>query len=272
MTDQAVVSLKDKHRTTWAAGDYPTVADHVTEVGARCVEAAGVEAGTELLDVATGTGSVAVRAAERGATVTGLDLVADLVEEAERRAQAAGVEVTWVVGDAEELPFADASFDCVTSAIGIQFAPRHDVVAAELARVLRPGGRLVLGNWTREGVIGAMFKLMGEYAPPPPPFASPPPLWGDEAHVRGLLEPHGFELGFARHELVLDFPTVPAYMDFFENTYGPTIMLRKVIGEEKYADYRSRLGELLEDFVVTPARGDVRQAYFVITGRAGAAG
>ena len=265
----AVADLKRTHRAIWAAGDYPAVAEVIDEVPPRdLLSRVDITPGQDVLDVATGTGSVAVRAAERGATVTGLDLVADLVERAEERAQAAGVEATWVVGDAEDLPFEDRSFDRVMSAIGIQFAPRHDVVAAELVRVMRPDGRLVLGNWTREGVIGAMFKLMGEYAPPPPPFASPPPLWGDEAHVRGLLEPHGLELEFARHELIVEFPTLPAYMDFFEDSYGPTIMLRKAIGEEQWADYRSRLAELLEGFVATPGRGDVRQEFFVITGRA----
>ena len=137
-----------------------------------------------MLDVATGTGNVALLAAELGAEVTGLDLVPDLLDVARSRDDG---RIAWIEGDAEALPFADASFDRVLSVFGIQFAPRHQVVADELVRVCRPGGAIGLVNWTPEGLIGRMFKILGKYMPKPPAFASPPPLWGSEEHQRSLF-------------------------------------------------------------------------------------
>ena len=134
-----------------------------------------------MLDVATGTGNLAIRAAAAGARVVGLDLTPELFEAARARAAANDVVVDWVEGDAEELPYEDESFDRVLSAFGVQFAPRHEIVAHELADVTRPGGRIGLVNWTPEGAIGELFKIMGRYLPPPPEFASAPPLWGSEA-------------------------------------------------------------------------------------------
>jgi SAM-dependent methyltransferase len=268
MTDPAVVSLKDRHRGMWASGDYPSIAKLVTAVGEEVVNAAEAGHGLDVLDVACGPGNAAIRAAERGASVTGIDLVPDFIAEAEREAAQAGVEVDWMVGDAEDLPCPDESFDRVLSAIGIQFAPRHEVVAGELCRVLRPGGLMVLGNWTREGVIGVLFKLIGEYAPPPPPFASPPPLWGDEQHVRDLFAPYGIELDFTRHDLVMEFDTVEDYVSLFENLYGPTIALKsQLVPDGRWQEFRERYVEVAEGFAKTPGRGDIVQEYFIVRGR-----
>jgi SAM-dependent methyltransferase len=268
MTDPAVVSLKDRHRGMWALGDYPSIAQLVSGVGKEVVEAAEIGHGIDVLDVACGPGNAAIRAAQRGAAVTGVDLVPDFIEEAKRNAAEAGVEVDWMVGDAEELPCPDESFDRVLSAIGIQFAPRHEVVAGELCRVLRPGGLMVLGNWTREGIIGQLFKLIGEYAPPPPSFASPPPLWGDEAHVRGLFAPYGIELDFTEHQVVLAFDTVDEYVSVFEHRYGPTIALKSILEPDgRWQEFRARNVELGERFARTPGRGDIVQDYYVIRGR-----
>ena len=151
-----------------------------------------------MLDVATGTGNVAIRAAAAGAQVAGLDLTPELFDTARRRAAEAHVSVDWVEGDAEDLPFDDDRFDHVLSTFGVQFAPRHAIVAQELARVCRPGGVIGLVNWTPEGQIGELFKIMGRYMPAPPDYASPPPLWGSEEHVRGLFDGSGVELEFAR--------------------------------------------------------------------------
>src|SRR5262249_30679276 len=160
--------------------DYPAIAQHIAAGPVSdALAAAHVGPGTRLLDVATGSGNVALAAADQRARVVGLDLVPELLDVARSRAVAAGADIDWVEGDAEALPFDDSSFDSVTSVFGVQFAPRHQVTADELVRVCRPGGTIGLVNWTPEGLIGAMFGIMGRYMPAPPAFATAPPLWGD---------------------------------------------------------------------------------------------
>src|SRR5687767_12487864 len=172
----------------WASGDYPSMVEtFLLPLGPRLVEACGIGPGMRVLDVAAGTGNASLPAAERGASVTASDLTPELLEAGRRRAQAAGLELEWVVGDAERLPFEDASFDVVISAIGAMFAPHHQDAADELVRVCRPGGTIGLLSWTPEGMIGSLFRTMGPFAPPPPPGASSPPLWGSEDHVRELF-------------------------------------------------------------------------------------
>src|SRR5688500_9762655 len=179
----AVEDLKRTHRATWAAGDYAAVAEQIDEVPPRdLLERVAIRPGEEVLDVATGTGNVALPAAAAGAQVIGLDITPELFDTARLRAAKKGVNVVWLEGDAEALPFDDESFDAVLSVFGVQFAPRHEVVAEELARVTRPGGRIGLVNWTPSGLIGELFKIMGRYLPAPPDYASPPPRWGDEEH------------------------------------------------------------------------------------------
>ena len=158
----------------------------------------GVEPGMDVLDVATGTGDVALRAAALGCRVVGLDRTPERFATARRRAVWHDVVVDWVEGDAEHLPFEDASFDRVLSAFGVQFARRHAIVARELVRVCRPGGRIGLVNWTPSGQVGELFRIVGRYLPAPPAFASSPALWGDAAHVRALFAGTGVELEFAR--------------------------------------------------------------------------
>ena len=254
---QALDGLKDKHRATWTAGDYPDIAEITMQLAEPVVDAADVRSGQSLLDVATGTGNVAVVAAERGAQVTGLDLTPSLIDVAKERSS----DVEWIVGDAEQLPFDDASFDRVTSAIGIQFAPRHAVVAEELARVLRPGGRLVLANWTRDGAIGQLFATMGRYLPAPPSFVSSPALWGDEDHVRSLLEPHGLTPSFERRAAIFPFTTSEEHVAYFESRYGPTLLAAKAVGD-RWPALREEMIALADHFM-TPA--GVQQDYWLIT-------
>ena len=174
-----LIDLKKAHRATWAAGDYAAVARHIDEAPPRdLLDRVDVRPGQDVLDVATGTGNVALKAAPAAARVVGLDLTPELFAVARQRAEEQGVVVEWVEGDAEELPFADASFDHVLSVFGVQFAPRHEVAAAELARVCRPGGNVGLVNWTPAGLIGELFTILGGYLPAPPDFVGPPPLWG----------------------------------------------------------------------------------------------
>jgi SAM-dependent methyltransferase len=228
-----VAELKLAHRATWAAGDYAAVARHIDEVPpAELLARMDIQPGMQVLDVATGTGNVALRAAALGAQVAGLDLTPELFDTARARAAAMNVVVDWVEGDAEELPYEDGSFDRVTSAFGVQFAPRHQIVAHELAGVTRPGGRIGLVNWTPEGLIGDLFKIMGSYLPAPPAFASPPPLWGDPTHVRRLFEGTRVVLDFTRGTNPWRFESAEEWVQFMETAYGPTVKARAKLGAD----------------------------------------
>jgi SAM-dependent methyltransferase len=229
----AVADLKLVHRATWAAGDYASVAEVIDEAPPRDLLArADVAPGHDVLDVATGTGNIAIRTAAAGARTIGLDLTPELFETARRRAAEHGVDVEWIEGDAEDLPFEDESFDRVLSAFGVMFAPRHEVAAKELARVCRPGGRIGLVSWTPEGQIGELFKIMGRYMPPLPDYASPPPLWGSEEHVRGLFADAPVELEFARGNNPWRFDSAEDYVSFMETRYGPTLKARERLSAE----------------------------------------
>ena len=200
MTTQAIPGLtevKQRARASWAAGDFPAVAKlQLWDVGQRLVRRVGVGRDENVLDIACGTGNAALRAAAAGGRVVGVDLTPELFVAGRALAAEAGVDIEWVEGDAEELPFQDERFDVVLSTFGVMFAPRHEVAARELVRVLRPGGRFGFTSWTPEGIQGAFFRMMGEYAPPAPPFVQPPLLWGSENHVRHIFANTGVTLEF----------------------------------------------------------------------------
>src|SRR6185295_14729971 len=221
--------LKTKHRAMWASGDYPSMVEtFLLPLGPELVDASEITAGTRVLDVAAGTGNASIVAAERGAHVVASDLVPELLEAGRRRSDAAGVDLDWVQADAEALPFDDASFEVVMSAIGVMFAPHHQVATDELVRVARPGGRIALLSWTSDGMLGALFRMMGQYAPPPPPGAQPPPLWGSEEHLTGLF---GDRLQVTRQYRdvlqVTAFERPTDYGEHFKARYGPTIAIRQ---------------------------------------------
>jgi ubiquinone/menaquinone biosynthesis C-methylase UbiE len=247
-TSDPVAALKLAHRATWAAGDYASVAQHIANGPVTAaLTAARVGPGKRVLDVATGSGNVALIAAKERAQVVGLDLVPELLDVAHSRALAEGLDIEWVHGDAEALPFADGSFDSVTSVFGVQFTPRHQVTADELVRVGRSGGAIGLVNWTPEGLIGEMFQIMGRYLPPPPAFATAPPRWGDEGHVRELFARHDVTLSFTRESNLFAFESVDAYQTFFEERYGPTIKAQeKLAPEGRWDECRAELRELFE--------------------------
>lgn len=184
---RAIEESKTKARTMWSTGDYDAVADGIWAAGAAVTRTAAVAPGDAVLDIACGTGNAAVQAAMAGGKVTGVDLTPALFDAGRRRAAKAGVEVEFVEGDAEMLPFGDALFDVVLSTFGVMFAPRHDVAASEIARVLRPGGRIGLATWDPAGSVGTMFQTAARYLPAPPAGSESPMLWGDETHVRRLL-------------------------------------------------------------------------------------
>jgi len=216
----------------WGSGNYAAVAERISDAGELVVERAGVEPGMDVLDLACGTGNATIPAARKGARVTGLDFSPDLLAIARERAADAMVEVEWVEGDAQELPFPNASFDRVISTFGHMFAPDHQRTAAEIRRVCRPGGAIAVACWTPEGSIGRMFRTMAELVPPPP-GGGPPILWGTEAHIRELLGDGDFE----RHEIEWQDESVESYARFMLESFGPLLNAREALaGRENELD------------------------------------
>jgi len=230
----AAPEVKQKHRAMWALGDYPAVAhDIVAPLGEVLVDACLVTTGDRVLDVAAGTGTVAIPAAEAGAQVTASDLTPELLAVGAATTRGTGLDITWEEGDAEALPYADGAFDVTTSCVGVMFAPFHRAAADELVRVTRPGGRIGLVSWTPEGVIGQMFSVLRPYAPPPPAGAQPPPLWGAEDHVRDLLGESVDDVEATRAHLVVDrFADGDEFRDYFKENYGPTIAVYRAIADD----------------------------------------
>ena len=217
--------LKAKHRALWASGDYPAVAaELIPELGPRLVQACGVQPGQRVLDVGAGSGNAAIPAAIAGATVTASDLTPELFEAGRSTAARHGVALDWVEADAEAMPFDDNSFDIVLSCVGAMFAPHHQVTADEIVRVVRPGGTIGMINWTPGGFIGNLFATMKPYAPPPPPGASPAPLWGDQEHVRELFGDKVTSLRTRRETVLMDHCGTPLeFREYWKRNYGPTI-------------------------------------------------
>jgi SAM-dependent methyltransferase len=248
-------ALKARHRAMWALGDYPAVAiDVIPELGPVLVAATGVSATDRVLDVAAGSGNAAVPAALTGARVVASDLTPELFPAGQAFAARHGVSVEWEEGDAEALPYDDDSFDVVLSCVGVMFAPHHQRAADELLRVCRPGGRIGLLSWTPAGFVGDMFRTMKPYAPPPPPGVQPPPLWGDEDHVRALLGDRVTDVAARRQFLTTDrFPTPEAWREYWKTVYGPTVAVYRHIGDNP--EEVAALDRDLTDLAVRHDRG-----------------
>lgn len=258
---QQLAQYKESVRTTWSTGDYDAMMrqEGLYDVGSRLVQTVGVRTGEDVLDVACGTGNAAIPAAETGARVTGLDLTPAMLRKARERA--AGLAIEWVEGDAEELPFEDERFDVVLSTFGCMFAPRHEVVADEIARVLRPSGRLGMCTWTPSGVIGEFFRIVGGYFPPDPSYVDPPLGWGAEDHVRELFEGTGIELSFSREVSVIRHESPEAAVECYATKFGPVVLAREAL-DDRWPALRSDLVELFAAHdAVLPAE------YLVIQGR-----
>ena len=227
-------ALKAKHAAMWASGSYPTVVDEVVHtLGRTLVETIDVQAGQRVLDVAAGTGTSAIPSARRGADVIATDLTPELLEVGRAAADAEGVTLAWQTADAEALPFGDGEFDVVLSSIGVMFAPHHQLAADELIRVCRPGGTIGVLSWTPSGFIGQLFATMKPYAPPPPPGASPAPLWGSVEHVRDLFGDRVEEFVARQQALRVDrFTDGAHFRDFMKANYGPTLAVYRFIGED----------------------------------------
>jgi SAM-dependent methyltransferase len=215
-------SLKARLRATWMAGDYGTFAKYLEPSAMEFLARLRVQAGTRMLDVACGAGQISIPAARAGARVTGVDIATNSIERARARAREEGLDARFDEGDAEMLPYKDASFDLVASLFGAMFAPRPERVASELVRVCRPGGRIAMGNWTPEGFIGQMFKIIGKHVPPPSQMPSPL-LWGDEATVRERLRDGIADLSLTKRRYPFHYPFPPfEVVEHFRTYYGPT--------------------------------------------------
>ena len=221
-TTAEMSALKIRLKATWESGDYGVFATYLEKGALEFFDRVNIPPGTRLLDVGCGAGQLTLPAARKGIQVTGLDLAANLVQQARTKAAAEGLPIQVDEGDAEDLPYPDASFDVVMSLIGAMFAPRPELVASEMCRVCRPGGTIIMGNWTPEGHLGQMFKVIGKHVPPPPYFPSPL-LWGDETTCRQRLGAGVRDLTITRYMYPLEYPFEPAkVVDFFIEYYGPT--------------------------------------------------
>lgn len=227
----------------WGSGDYASVASLTVPMAEWLCEEADLRAGDRVLDVACGSGNAALAAARRGCEVTGLDCVPELLDRARERATRDGYDVILVQGDAEALPFADAIFDRVLSALGVMFAPDQEQAAAELQRVCRPGGTIALASWTPESFLGELMSLVGNYVPHPGEDR-PATEWGTEARVRELLADVA-ALGAERHQFTLRFRTPEGLADFFIMRHGPTLQAVHALEPARRARFREEFVELV---------------------------
>ena len=213
--------IKIKQQATWASGDFAVIGTTLQLVGESLAEAIDIRAGERVLDVAAGNGNATLAAARRFARVTSTDYVPALLEKGKARAIAEGLQVAFQVADAEDLPFADASFDVVLSTFGAMFTPDHTRPAREMLRVVRNGGRIGLANWTPEGFIGQLFKVIGAYVPSPPGLKSPA-LWGTEPHIVTLFGSQAADIRCARKYFNFRYLSSAHWLQVFRDFYGPT--------------------------------------------------
>lgn len=239
--------VKNAQQYMWSEGDFATVATAIVIVGELLCEEVDVMPGERVVDVACGSGTAALAAARRGADVTGVDYVPALLERGRERAAAERVEVDWVVGDAEALPFEDGSFDIVLSTFGAMFAPDQAQTARELLRVARPGGRIGMSNWTPDGLMGEFFQTIAQHAPPPIKL-DPPTLWGVADHLRTLFGDEITSLELKPREFVMRARSVEHLLGFFRENLGPLKVAFARVGEDGEAALVDDLSALLRRY------------------------
>jgi SAM-dependent methyltransferase len=237
-------ALKTRLKATWMSGDYGHFAKYLEPGALDFLSRITIEPGTRVLDVSCGAGQTAIPMSRAGAKVTGMDIATNLIEQARARAQAENLDARFDEGDAEMLPYDDSSFDIVISLIGAMFAPRPELVTAELKRVCRPGGKIIMGNWTPTGFVGQMFKTMGKHVPPPAIMA-PPVKWGDEEVVRERYNDGISYLKLNRRLYPFRYPFPPSdVVEFFRTYYGPTHKAFAALDTEKQSALRQDLEQL----------------------------
>ena len=266
MTD--VGQLKEAARGLWSRGDYVRIAERLEPAARELVDACAISAGQEVLDVAAGNGNLAVLAAREGAAVVASDLTPAMVELGKMRTETEGLDVEWVVADAEDLPFEDDRFDCSASVFGAMFAPRPEVVAREMFRVVRPGGTVGMANWTPDGFVGRWFGFGEKYGPPRPPEVALPLDWGREDVVRERFEGLAGSLSVERRSLRWGFESPDAALKFYGETAGPGLALMQSLDDDGRARVREDFHALLAEFNhATDGSVEVDGEYLLVVAR-----
>jgi 2-polyprenyl-3-methyl-5-hydroxy-6-metoxy-1,4-benzoquinol methylase len=265
-----IEQIKAAMRSTWMAGDFGVIAKTIAGGAEAFASRLPIASRAKVLDVACGTGNVAIPLARRGAIVTGVDIATNLIVQARERAAVEDVTATFDEGDAEQLPYADGSFDAVVTMFGAMFAPRPELVASEMARVLKPGGLLAMANWNPASFTGKMFRLGSSHVPPPPGIA-PPVLWGDEATVRQRLAPYFTDINAEVIPIDFDMPVNPAgAVDFFRKYFGPTQVAFSKLDEAGQAAMAADLVTLWSSANVAPdpeGHTLIKNEYLQVTAR-----
>lgn len=238
-------AIKQRQQGIWASGNYAVVGTTLQIVGEHLAEAVDLRAGERVLDVAAGNGNATLAAARRFADVTSTDYVSDLLEKGAERARANGLGIRFQVADAENLPFADGSFDVALSTFGVMFAPNQLAAAAELTRTVRSGGRIGLASWTPEGFIGDLFRLIASYVSPPAGVPSPM-LWGTEPRIVELFGPDSADIRCERRHFNFRYRSANHWLDVFRSYYGPTHKAYAALDPERQASLSDDIGALLE--------------------------
>jgi len=245
MDGSTLAAIKQRQQATWASGDFAVIGTTLQIVGESLAEAADVCAGDRVIDVAAGNGNATLAAARRFARVTSTDYVPHLLEKASHRAKAEGLDVTFQVADAEALPYGDDMFDVALSTFGVMFAPDHPRAASEMMRVVRPGGRVAMANWTPAGFIGQLFKVVAAHVPPPAGLKSPM-LWGDEAHIVQLFGTRASAIRADRRVFNFRYRTAEHFVEVFRAFYGPTNKAFAALDDKGQSSLKSALVALLE--------------------------
>ena len=240
-----LAAVKARQQQTWASGDFAVIGTTLQLVGESLCEAADLQAGSRVLDVACGNGNAALAAAHRFGNVVGIDYVPALLQRARERAAAERLTIDFVEGDAEALPFPEGSFDVVLSTFGVMFAPDQQRAARELTRVVRRGGTIALANWTPEGFIGQLFKVIGAYLPPPAGLKSPA-LWGTEPHIVSLFGSQAADIRCVRRQFNFRYRSSAHFIQVFRDFYGPMLKAFAALDEIKRAALERDITDLLE--------------------------
>ncbi|MGP0072319.1 MAG: class I SAM-dependent methyltransferase [Bryobacteraceae bacterium] len=260
---RGIDQIKQRMRSTWMAGDFGEIARYSAKCAEEFVDRLHLAPSASVLDVACGTGNLAIPAARQGAWVTGVDIAPNLLAQARDRAAAEGLQAVFEEGDAEQLPYADANFDVVMSMFGAMFGPRPDLVASELARVCRAGGTIAMANWIPRGFIAKQFAIGNRYAPPPAEIP-PPVLWGEEAVVRQRLGAHTSAIQTTPRTLEFDYPFPPReVVQFFRRYFGPTQAAFARLDSDAQTAYAADLEQLWSEYNEAPAGRTVVRAEFL---------